>query len=321
MDGKVANGDRQVAAIAARQHGVVSISQLRHAGVTEDAVRRRVRSGRLHRVHRGVYSVGHVRLSREGIWMAAVLACRGCAVPGDDRFGCRLTSRDGWPNDRWSTAEAGSLPVLSYWGATLSHRSAAALWGLLPVGTGSVDVSVPSGGGRARRRGIRLHRRPSLLPADVTLRSGIPVTTPARTIADLRRSASGRSPLISARELRRAIRQAEVLGLPIGPAPERDRTRSELERDFLRLCRRHRLPAPEVNVRVGRHLVDFLWRERRLVVETDGFRYHRGRSAFEDDRQRDLELRAQGYELLRLSARQVSGEAGRVAEVLRQALR
>ncbi len=122
------------------------------------------------------------------------------------------------------------------------------------------------------------------------------------------------------KELRRAVRQADVLGLPIGNVPGRDRTRSDLERDFLRLCRRYRLPCPEVNVRIGRYLVDFLWREPRLIVETDGYRYHRGRAAFESDRTRDLELRALGYETIRLSQRQLLDEPDRVAAVVAQAL-
>jgi very-short-patch-repair endonuclease len=138
------------------------------------------------------------------------------------------------------------------------------------------------------------------------------VTTPARTISDLRSSATPE-------EVRRAIRQADVLGLRMG-AGEEDRTRSDLERDFLRLCRRSRLPDPEVNVRIGRHLVDFLWRERALIVETDGYRYHRGRQAFEDDRARDLDLHALGFEVIRLSYRQVAEEPRRVMETLRAAL-
>jgi len=77
---------------------------------------------------------------------------------------------------------------------------------------------------------------------------------------------------------------------------------------------------PEVNVRVGRFLVDFLWRDRCLVVETDGFRYHRGRQAFEDDRARELDLRAQGYDVMRFSYRQVTAEAERVAAAVRDAL-
>ncbi len=119
--------------------------------------------------------------------------------------------------------------------------------------------------------------------------------------------------MVSHKELRRAIRQADVLGLPIGSPPERDRTRSDLERDFLRLCRRHRLPAPEVNVRIGRYLVDFLWRERRLVVETDSYLYHRGEAAFEDDHRRDFGLRQLGHRVVRVSGGQLEEEPGRIA--------
>ena len=139
------------------------------------------------------------------------------------------------------------------------------------------------------------------------------MTKPVQTIGDLRS-------VVSHKELRRAIRQANVLGLPIGSEASRDRTRSDLERDFLRLCERRRLPTPEVNVRIGPHLVDFLWRERRLVVETDGYRYHRGRQAFEDDRARDLDLRSKGYDVLHFSYRQVSREPESVAAVVRGAL-
>lgn len=228
--------------------------------------------------------------------MAAVLACGGGPAPGAD----------------------GS--VLDVWGAVLSCRSAAELWGLLPPGSETVDVSVPGDRGRGRRRGIRVHRSISLLPAEVTLRGGIPATKPARTIADLRRVAAGRPGLVSAKELRRAIRQADALGLPTGLDAAPDRSRSGLERAFLRLCRRHGLPIPEHNVYIGPHEVDFLWRAARLAVETDGYRFHRGRAAFEDDRGRDLELRARGFEVIRLTERQVVDDPERVAEVLRGAM-
>jgi very-short-patch-repair endonuclease len=140
------------------------------------------------------------------------------------------------------------------------------------------------------------------------------VTTPARTIADIRFG------VVSEQERRRAIRQADVLGLPLGENVDRDRTRSDLERDFLLICRRHGLPAPEVNTRVGGYLIDFLWRDHWLAIETDGYRYHRGRQAFRDDRRRDLDLRAQGFEVLRLSEEQVDAEPERVAEILREVL-
>jgi very-short-patch-repair endonuclease len=214
-------------------------------------------------------------LSNEGKWLAAVLAC------GE--------------------------------GAALSHRSAAGLWNLMSVSGSLVDVTVPGTGGRRRRRGIRLHRSLSLTPALTTRRNGIAVTTPARTLADLRSFATQD-------ELHAAIRQAEVLHLPIGDGPEPDLTRSELERRFVWLCRRHRLPASEVNVPVGPYLVDFLWRERRLIAETDGYRFHRGRSAFEDDRARDVELKLQGYEVLRFTHRQVVEGASEVPHALRALL-
>jgi predicted transcriptional regulator of viral defense system len=237
MDGKVAKPGILVARIAERQHGVVSIGQLRRCGISEDAVRARVALGQVHRVHRGVYALGHLALSPEGRCMAAVLALGG-------------GPRDG-----------GS--VLEHWGAAVSHRSALSLWSLLPANRAPSDVIVCGGGGRARRAGIRVHRSPSLAPGDVTLHRGIPVTTPKRTIADLREAISTRrSGAITGRELRKAIRQANVLGLPIGAKDAKDRTRSDLEQDFLLLCHRHRLPSPEVNVRIGPYLV-------RLSMERD----------------------------------------------------
>jgi very-short-patch-repair endonuclease len=265
-----------IAELAGRQHGVVATRQLRERGISADAVRERHRLGRLHRLHRGVYAVGHLAPSAERGWMAAAIAV------GDD--------------------------------AVLSHRSAAELWRLLPERSGPIDVSLPRRTGRQRRPGLRIHRPLSLPAGDIANQRGIPVTSPARTVADLGRVAS---PV----EVRNAIRQAEVRGLALGPDRESDRTRSELERSFLQLCRRHCLPRPAVNRRVGAFLVDFCWPERRLVVETDGYRYHRGRAAFEQDRDRDLRLRGLGFEVLRLSHRQVFEEPEQVAAILRETLR
>ena len=206
--------------------------------------------------------------------------------------------------------------MLGHWGAAVSHRSAAFLWGLLPVAEGPVDVIVAGGDGRARRHAIHVHRSQSLARPDVTLREGIPVTTPARTIVDLRRALTwGWAGAVPPHELRKAVRQADVLGLPIGNESG-DRTRSDLERDFLRLCRRHRLPRPEVNVPMGPYLVDFIWRDRKLIVETDSYLYHRGKLAFQEDRERDLNLRGRGYDVIRLSERQIDEESDRVAETL-----
>lgn len=197
--------------------------------------------------------------------------------------------------------------------AVLSHRSAAALWKLLPPVPGVVDVAIPHRLSRARQRGIRAHRSRTLEPESITVRQRIPVTTPARTIADLRR-------VVPPERLRRAIREAEVLGLDTGAAADLQLTRSELEAVFLRLCRRHRLPMPEANVRIDSFMVDFVWRDRRLIVETDGYRFHRGRQAFEDDRARDVQLRMSGYQVTRFTYRQVTDEPTRVAAAVRKLL-
>lgn len=135
------------------------------------------------------------------------------------------------------------------------------------------------------------------------------MTTPARTCADLRR-------VVSEQDLRRAVRQAAVLGLSPGAEVAHDGTRSDLERRFLGLYRRHGLPAPQVNARIGGLEIDFLWRERRLVVETDGYRYHRGRTAFEHDRGRDLLLRALGYDVIRLTHRQLTEQPEQVVAII-----
>ncbi len=228
------------------------------------AIARRVRGQRLHRLHRGVYAVGHRAPSVERSWMAAVLAL------GDE--------------------------------AALSHRSAARLWGILPAAGQNgarIDVSLPSQSGRKTRPGIRVHRCTSLTPAMVTWQRDIPVTNPARTIADLRR-------VTSPAELRRAIRQAEVAGLRTGLEPRRKKTRSELEDIFLALCDQHDIPCPEVNVIVGKREVDFLWRELRVAVETDSYGFHRGQHAFEDDHDRDLALRTLDYDVVRITYRQLT---------------
>jgi very-short-patch-repair endonuclease len=268
--------DAAIAQIAANQHGVISLTQLTAAGVDRNGVWRRLRAHSLYRIHRGVYAVGHDGLSQLGIWMAAVLACGP--------------------------------------GAVLSHSSAGALWNVITSPPSLVHVTVPGSAGRARRRGIVLHRSTTLLPSHCTLRRGIPVTKPARTLEDLRR-------VVPRQEFAAALRQAEYLGLPIGNRLEPDHTRSELEASFLRLCKRHRLTTPEVNVRVGPYVVDFLWREQRLVVEVDGYRTHGGRQAFEDDRARELDLAAHGLRVRRFSHAQVTRQGGLVAKSVRAALK
>jgi predicted transcriptional regulator of viral defense system len=118
--------DAAIAALAERQHGVVSLPQLTEFGLLASAVRERVKGGRLHRIHRGVYAVGYPSLTARGQWIAAVLACGG--------------------------------------GAILSHRSAGALWGLREGGAVGVHVTAVRRAGRTRA-GIRAHWRPALTAA------------------------------------------------------------------------------------------------------------------------------------------------------------
>jgi predicted transcriptional regulator of viral defense system len=144
---EIVEAERRIARIAANQHGVIAYAQLIWAGLSSPSVDRRVKAGRLHRLHRGVYAVGHTNLSQEGKWLAAVLAC------GE--------------------------------GAALSHESAAHLWSLSPKSPPYAHVTVPDHGGRSKRKGIVLHRSTTLTPKDTTLRHSIPVTTPARTKRDM----------------------------------------------------------------------------------------------------------------------------------------
>lgn len=130
----------------------------------------------------------------------------------------------------------------------------------------------------------------------MTRREGIPVTSPRRTIVDL-------EGMIEPYLWRRAKRQAEFLTYRLD-LPS-DRTRSDLERDFLRFLAKHGFPRPEVNVKVGKYTVDFLWPEQMVAVETDFFDYHRGSVAFEDDHERELHLRRAGYVVRRFTGAQI----------------
>jgi very-short-patch-repair endonuclease len=173
---------------------------------------------------------------------------------------------------------------------------------------------VPGTAGKRRRNRIVLHRSSTLTAADCTKHWGIPVTNPARTLADLRA-------LLSPVQFKSAVREAEFLGLPIGDQFQTDGARTDLEHRMLAVCRRHRLPKPEVNARVDRFEVDFLWRERRLVVEVDGWESHRTRSAFEEDRARDARLKLLGYDVVRFTWRQVALDGPSVAKTLRALLK
>jgi hypothetical protein len=275
MRQKSSTTGRRIAAIASRQHGVVTAAQMRAVGFDESAVHRALKAGRLHRLHRGVYAVGHRSLSWRGRWLAAVLAA------GD--------------------------------GAVLSHTSAVALWEFLRPIEGPVHVTVDAAVRRNQRPGIVVHRSRTLTSRDVTRRHGIAVTTPSRTIEDVRAS-------IEPYLFRRALRQAELGGHRVPHLSAVKRTRSDLEMFFLTFCERYGLPRPLVNHRVHGHRIDFFFAEQRVAVETDYWDYHRGSVAFEDDHARDLALRAHNITTRRYTADQLEAASDAVAADLREAL-
>jgi very-short-patch-repair endonuclease len=219
-------------------------------------------------------------------------------------------------------------------GAVLSHRSAAALWGLVRASTSPVEVTGRLG--RRRRPGIALHEG-GLTDADRDVVAGIPVTSVARTLLDL-------ADVLDERQLENAFEEADRLGLlrmraveevcarspgrrglkPLrrlaeeARAPEAGRTR--LEDRLLALCREHCLPAPHTNVEVLGREVDAFWPEAKLTVEADSWAFHRHRAAFEDDRARDAKMQVEGYRVLRLTHRRMKREPDEVAAELRRLL-
>jgi len=203
--------------------------------------------------------------------------------------------------------------------AAVSHRSAAALWEILPPSGDEVDVTVTRGHPR-HRPGIRVHRTRSL---QHSLHEGVRVTTPLRTLQDLATTAT-RS------DIERAVEEAQVRRLVtpdelephriLALAHEPSLTRSQAERRLLGLIRAAGLPAPRTNVRIGAYEVDFLWADHRLVVEVDGFAFHSTRAAFERDRARDRALQAAGYAVLRITWRQLVEEPEAVVAALAAAL-
>jgi very-short-patch-repair endonuclease len=283
--------DASIAALAGAQHGVLTRAQLRLVGLSDDAVDRRVRARRLHRLYHGVYAVGHSVLTREGRWMAAVLAAGTNAV--------------------------------------LSHATAAAAWELRPPGAGAIHVTVPGDPGRTRRRGLRIHRSRTLTPDDTTTHRGIPITTPVRTIIDLAATLTGR-PLEHALDLADQHRLIDFADLRTRPIPRSlqaqlsrysapNPTRSELEERFLALCDHHGLPRPQTNTIIEGVEVDFAWRAQRLIVEVDGYRYHRSPSAFETDRERDVTLSIAGWTVLRFTWTQITTRPAWVAAAIKRA--
>jgi hypothetical protein len=217
-------------------------------------------------------------------------------------------------------------------GAALSHFAAAVLWGLISGRGPRIDVTVPSRGGRAPRRVVIVHRA-ALPPADAAVKDAIAVTTPARTLVDL-------ADVVSRRQLERAIDEAHYLRLDLTalrPLPGRrgsgllsrvleshgpgsTGTESRLAERMLELCDGAALPRPAIEATIEGHRVDFAWPDRHVIVETDGWRAHGTRSAFERDRRRDLALAAAGWHVVRITWRQLQDDADWVAHRLRRLL-
>jgi predicted transcriptional regulator of viral defense system len=295
--------ERAINELAARQHDVLALAQLRALGLGDSGVRQRVAAGKLRRLHQGVYAIGLSPPSVEARFMAAVLACGP--------------------------------------GAALSHRSAAAHLGLRPCNRSAVDVIAPRRTGKARA-GIDVHRAAGLRACDVILLDGVPCTSVARTLLDLAgildreglERAVERAEILRIFDLHavedvleRAGRRREAAALRAviaAYAPDPAFTRSELERRFLALCRKAGVPRPQVNT--FRALpgdgfeLDFTWPDRRLIAETDSHRYHSTRRAFENDRRRDQRLTVAGWRVVRFTWRQVFGEPAEVGATLRALL-
>jgi very-short-patch-repair endonuclease len=286
--------DRAAAWVAARQLGLITAEQLIAAGVGRGSIRWRLANGALHRVFRGVYLVGHSVPAPGAFEFAAVLACGT--------------------------------------GALISHRSAAALWGIAAPTKGTVELTVVGRDCRSRD-GLQVHQIQALDPRDRRRRGGIPITAPPRTLIDYTAACDYEEAeraiaeafalrLLSEAQLEAACDRVPhragvalvraILGQPAGPR----RTRSGGERAMLRLIRAAGLPAPLTNHPVEGFNADFFWPEVGLIVELDGGDFHRPRPAFERDHRRDIVHRDAGYEVLRFTWRQLDEEPFYVAAVI-----
>jgi predicted transcriptional regulator of viral defense system len=287
--------DARIAALAQDQHGVLSLPQLGALGLGRGSIAHRIKIGRLHRIHPGVYAVGHEIVSLKGRFMAATLALGPAAV--------------------------------------ISHRSAAILHGMLESAAARIDVSSP--GRRSPGRSIRAHQTRTLAAQDVTTLDGVPVTSIARTLLDLADVAPARhvERALHQAEILRAFdltaledvlarangrRGAKILRQALaqhkrGPTL----TRSELEEAFLAIIDRAGLARPRMNTKVRGYTVDAYWPERRLIVEIDSYKYHRSRSRFESDRRRDVLLQSAGLRTARFTDMRIEYEPVAVEHDLR----
>lgn len=298
---RVRGDDRPLAELARQQHGVVGRRQLLEAGWSEKEIHGRMRTGRLHRLHAGVYAVGHGIVPREGRWLAAALAC------GE--------------------------------GAVLSHWSAAALWLIRPNSKRRIDVAVPhpsrstaqiyrhisavAPDERTEKAGIAVTTVPRTI-------LDLAATEPSSVVEGLLREAEYRRlydrlslwDLLKRYPGRRGVRRvrAALERLEEGSG----RRHSPLEERFAAFLRHHRLPAPRFNdwIALGgrRFQVDCHWPGTTQIVELDGWQGHGTRSAFREDRTRDRILRVAGYSATRITWGQLDDEPEEVAADLRALL-
>jgi hypothetical protein len=299
MEGKSEERDARLAILAGRQHGVVAYRQLIRLGFSDGAIEHRARNRLLHRLHRGVYAVGHRGVSREGELMAAVLTGGPCAV--------------------------------------LSHWSAAEHWRLLGTLRSLIAISAPTH--HRAIEVVKSHWVPELPKRERTIRNRIPVTTVTRTLLDLAAVApmkqlqratneAERAGWLSERAIgetlerhagRKGIRafRAVIAGLD----PQARRSRSDLELDFLAFCHHHGIPTPVLNGEIGGYEVDFHWPGTKLIVELDTWDYHGTPTTFEADRRRDADLAAKGYTVIRVTGRRLQADPAGVAATIRRLLR
>jgi very-short-patch-repair endonuclease len=276
--------DEAVAALARRQHGVVSTAQLDAAGLGRNAIAGRVARGWLRRLHRGVYVVG--------------------------------------PLETELTAPAGALLAAGD-AAAVTHRTAATVWGMLHVRPADpVDITLLDARS-SKRRGVRVHHA-NLEAEDLRTRHGLRLSSPARTLLDLATTSELDKALNEAQVLRlvtpreltsllaRSSGHRGVRALRALVEGGAQMTRSEAERQLLDLIQAAGLPAPTTNTRVAGHEVDMHWPAQRLVVEFDGWAAHSTRAAFERDRERDADLLLAGQRVFRVTHRQLTRERERL---------
>jgi very-short-patch-repair endonuclease len=292
----------RLARIAGRQHGVVTHRQLAAVGISGSALRSRVEAGRLVRLYRGVFGVGHVQRTREARWIAAVMGCGK--------------------------------------GAVLSHFDAAALWQIYENCGPYVHVTATGHAGRKLPR-IHAHRCRRLDPTDITVKDAIPVTTVARTLIDLTDLLPSDRILRAIREaeylrlldldtLFAAVQRADgrhnvkVLQQAIERHRPGQIVRRELEHLFLELVHQAGMREPETNVKVRTrrrtYTVDCLWGEEGVAVELDGRAAHARATAFEEDRARDAAFSAIGLRPLRFTWYRVTREGADVIAELEATL-